>query len=371
MSSPITGFRKFFYGIFITFFCIQPFILRGDKAAAPSVAIEHPAAVGKRSTAPLVRKPLPQPRLLAQARASKPPAAGAKPFVSVASPTGPDDPTDPFVTAQASTLNNNPNQIYAFVRDQIKYEAYPGSLRGARGTLWAMAGNTLNKASLLAALLQASGYTTQYEHTTLSSTSTGLQVRSNLNRAMFPQTSVLLGCIPTSAITDDPGNNSYTNSWSNDYYWVEYGPGNIALDPNIAGGQPGQTVQAADMSFSSVPQALQQQVTVKINAETYSQANGLFGFGPSQTTVLTQTFYTWQLVGNIISAGNIVQSTVTGSFRSERNHLHLYALSFDRVGRRRREPGHHRHRHGLPGVLHEFPLEQHPSYRPVRRSGCQ
>ena len=56
-----------------------------------------------------------------------------------------------------------------------------------------------------------------------------------------------------------------------------------------------------------------QQVTVKINAETYSQASGLFGFGPSQLPrCLTQTFYTWQLVGNIISAGNIVQSTAAG-----------------------------------------------------------
>ena len=227
---------------------------------------------------------------------------------------GPDDPTDPFVTAEAAALNQDPNQIYAFVRDQVKFEAYPGSLRGARGTLWAMAGNTLDKASLLVALLQASGYTTQYEHTTLNSTQTGSQALVNLNRSMFPQATILLGCIPTSALTDDPGRNSYATSWSNDYYWVEYGPGNIALDPNIPGGQPGQTVQAPDSSFATVPQTLQQQVTVSIIAETYSQASGLFGFGPAQNTVLTQTFYTWQLVGNILSAGNIVQSTVTGGF---------------------------------------------------------
>src|SRR5579872_273557 len=75
-------------------------------------------------------------------------------------PAAPDDPGDPFVAAQAAALNHDPNRIYAFVRDQIRFEAYLGSVRGARGVLWAMAGNTLDKASLLAALLQASGYTT-------------------------------------------------------------------------------------------------------------------------------------------------------------------------------------------------------------------
>jgi uncharacterized membrane protein len=226
---------------------------------------------------------------------------------------GPDDPTDPFVTTQATTLNNDPNMIYAFVRDQIKFEAYPGSLRGARGTLWAMAGNTLDKASLLVALLQASGFTTQYEHTTLSSTSAGNQALSNLIYSMFPQTPVLLGCIPINTPTDDPAGNGAVRNWTNDYYWVQYGPGNINLDPNIPNGQPGQTVQAPDYNFTTVATALQQQVTVKINAEIYNQASGLFGFGPSTTTVLSETFYAWQLAGNIISAGNLVQSTSTGS----------------------------------------------------------
>lgn len=79
-------------------------------------------------------------------------------------PASPEDPADPYIVAQAASLSNDPKQIFAFVRDQIGFEAYTGSVRGARGTLWAMAGNTLDKASLLVALLGAAGFSAQYEH---------------------------------------------------------------------------------------------------------------------------------------------------------------------------------------------------------------
>ena len=299
---------RLFCGLAFTFFCLQPLFLRGDRAVPATLTPPAPRpSLRKPSPAPPFRKVFPRPRLLAQARAAQP-----KPKVSIASPAGPDDPTDPYVTAEATLLGNNPANIYAFVRDQIKFEAYPGSLRGARGTLWAMAGNTLDKASLLVALLQASGYSTQYEHTTPTS-----QQLSTLIYSMFPQTPVLLGCVPINTATDDPAGNGTVRNWSNDYYWVRYGPANgtptMDLDPNIPNGQPGQTLQAPDSSFTSVPTNLQQQVTVQIFAETYNQASGLFGFGPSSANVLSETFYTWQLVGNMISAGNIVQSTSTGS----------------------------------------------------------
>ncbi len=63
--------------------------------------------------------------------------------------------SDSYIQAQAAALGNNPNTIFAFVRDQIGYESYLGSLRGARGTLGSMAGNSLGKTSLLVALLCA------------------------------------------------------------------------------------------------------------------------------------------------------------------------------------------------------------------------
>ncbi len=55
---------------------------------------------------------------------------------------------DTYITSEAASLGNDPNRIFQFVRDQGGYESYPGALRGAGGTLWSMAGNSLDKAGL-------------------------------------------------------------------------------------------------------------------------------------------------------------------------------------------------------------------------------
>jgi hypothetical protein len=56
----------------------------------------------------------------------------------------------------AMALDYDLETIHRFVADEIAYEPYPGILRGALGTLEARAGNSVDKALLLAALLDAS-----------------------------------------------------------------------------------------------------------------------------------------------------------------------------------------------------------------------
>lgn len=60
------------------------------------------------------------------------------------------------VASVAAQLNYDAGAIFAFVRDEIRYETYAGILRGATGTLWARAGNSADQAVLLGALLAAS-----------------------------------------------------------------------------------------------------------------------------------------------------------------------------------------------------------------------
>ena len=89
-------------------------------------------------------------------------------------------------------------------------------------------------------------------------------------------------------------------------------PCNISLDPNVPTATPGQSFQTPNTSFTTVPTNLRQQVTVKINAELYSQASAIFGFGPGVTTVLTQSFDASALVGNILTVGNLVSASGGG-----------------------------------------------------------
>ncbi|MEJ7838310.1 MAG: hypothetical protein WKF81_05795 [Thermomicrobiales bacterium] len=62
----------------------------------------------------------------------------------------------PTVASKAAELGFDTEKIFEFVRDDVRYEPYAGSLRGADGTLWALAGNSVDKALLMAALLDES-----------------------------------------------------------------------------------------------------------------------------------------------------------------------------------------------------------------------
>lgn len=87
--------------------------------------------------------------------------------------TTPTPSADPIATL-AAELNYDQDAIFAFVRDEIHYESYAGVLRGAKGTLWARAGNSADQAVLLAALLSASQIPFRFASGPLSSDATSL-----------------------------------------------------------------------------------------------------------------------------------------------------------------------------------------------------
>lgn len=65
-------------------------------------------------------------------------------------------------------LNFDADEIIEFVTKEIHFEQYPGLLRGVQGTLMSRAGNSLDQAVLLAALLNDAGYEASIKRSTLT-----------------------------------------------------------------------------------------------------------------------------------------------------------------------------------------------------------
>jgi transglutaminase-like putative cysteine protease len=161
--------------------------------------------------------------------------------------------TDPYVQEQAAKLRYDPQQIFSFLQNDIGYNSYLGSVRGARGTLWSSAGNALDVASLGVALMRASGIPAQYVQGTLSQSQA-----QQLILSMFPSSYQTVGAIPAGTPTADPANDPQLLSETEQHYWFQFdaGQGMQSADPLIPGSQLGQTITTATGTFTAVPDEL-------------------------------------------------------------------------------------------------------------------
>ena len=73
-----------------------------------------------------------------------------------------DAPQTADIKALAQSLGHNPHRIYQWVHDNIHWQPTAGSVQGAQNTLDKKAGNATDTASLLVALLRASGIAARY-----------------------------------------------------------------------------------------------------------------------------------------------------------------------------------------------------------------
>lgn len=74
----------------------------------------------------------------------------------------PEAPLSLEIATLAQSLNWNPVSIYEYVKNNIETEWYWGCMKGAEETLRQKSGNDCDQATLLAALLRASGFPTRY-----------------------------------------------------------------------------------------------------------------------------------------------------------------------------------------------------------------
>ncbi|MBU5316217.1 HNH endonuclease [Clostridium bornimense] len=66
------------------------------------------------------------------------------------------------IKKKSDELSNNPLDIYKFVRNNVNFEAYAGSRKGATGALEQLAGNDYDQSSLLIALLRSKNIPAKY-----------------------------------------------------------------------------------------------------------------------------------------------------------------------------------------------------------------
>ena len=222
--------------------------------------------------------------------------------------------TDPFVQEQAAKLDYDPQRIFDYLNTDVGYESYTGSLRGARGTLWSAAGNSLDEASLGVALFRASGIPARYAQGTLSD-----PLSKQLILSMFPASYQTVGYIPAGTPVADPANDPKLLAETRNHYWVQFdatGAGFVNADSsNLPGGGIGTAFTTTTETFTEVADALRHKVRVKLDAETYSQIGALFGLGNglSTATVLDRTFNSVDLVGRPLTIGNFVSQSAIGA----------------------------------------------------------
>ena len=164
------------------------------------------------TTRPVLRAsnlPYRRPALAPRPLVAEPAIVPAYLDISAAPPTADDlQPTldAPFaaaVLAKAEELEHDYVSIYEFVHSEIRTEWYAGSMKGAEQTLLQGAGNDVDQANLLIALLRASGAGARYVHGVVEvpverlmddfGLTEGLAVADALRRAGIPYESVVQG----------------------------------------------------------------------------------------------------------------------------------------------------------------------------------
>ena len=121
------------------------------------------------------------------------------------------------ITELAASLGRDPERIFRWVQEEIRYEPYSGILRGAKGTLLARAGNSADQAVLLADLLKASAVPVRYVTGSLDPTSrdalmatTVVEVgtaRPAIEQAVLSEADLAAGIHPDIPPADEPSDN--------------------------------------------------------------------------------------------------------------------------------------------------------------------
>ncbi len=235
--------------------------------------------------------------------------------------------TDPFIQEEAAALDYDAQNIFNFLHNEIGYNAYTGSVRGARGTLWSSAGNSLDVASLGVALMRASGIPAQYAagdaFAEPGPAADPVDVPGQLSDGRLH--------VRRRRDGSDPADDAQLLSETEDHYWFQFnaGSGMQNADPLMAGATVGQTFTARHERLCGDPGRQRETTEIQLVAEIYSQAaaNIDLSGGLSDTAVLDQTFNDVDLVGHPLSLGFITNTNTIPSFFTSTTNTYQPYLS--------------------------------------------
>src|SRR5262249_49150830 len=153
------------------------------------------------------------------------------------------------------------------------YQAYAGSIRGARGTLWSGSGNALDIASLGVALMRASGIPAQYSQGMISQSQAQTLIRS-----MLPPTTQTVGFLAPNTPTSDPAFNFTLVDDALNHYWFQFNAGSGMKDADpLFEAATDTTATSSTGTFDAVPADQEETTRIQVVAEIYNQATAAFG----------------------------------------------------------------------------------------------
>ena len=197
------------------------------------------------------------------------------------------------IGALAASLGTDPRAAFEFVRDSIRFDPYPGVLRGASGTLAARSGNASDRALLLHDLLAAMGIGSRFAFGDLAPEAAAVLVDHAFDRAVSPLSDagdLRLASLDGTAIEqrsrrdyallrDALGDRFAAMAPASiqgvlmdvvHHTWVQVEQGDtwVDYDPSLNDAQPGTALAVVARTSDAMPPEEHQSVTVRVIAET-------------------------------------------------------------------------------------------------------
>ena len=209
--------------------------------------------------------------------------------------------------------------IFAYLRDEVGYESYVGSFRGAPGTLWSEAGNSLDEASLGVALFRL-GIPARYAHGILSDANAQALILT-----MFPEPTQVVGYLrraPKSVIRPTIRRCSPRRATTTGFRSTSAPASRMPTAPVCPAAQSVRRSPRSTTPSTKSSTPCGTKYDSALEAETLSQAVAAFSgsTGLTTATVLDKTWNTVELVGKPVSVGQFVDDVNQGglAFTSRR-----------------------------------------------------